>query len=104
MKKIKKKINLQLFATPGMANPDIAAQNELEIQNKLKEAIETNDSEAFVKAQVELAKNIEAKILQEAKAARDEDINDNAVMVKRGLNPLTSEEKEYYNEIGRAHV
>lgn len=99
MKKIKKKINLQLFATPGMANPDIAAQNELEIQNKLKEAIETNDSEAFVKAQVELAKNIEAKILQEAKAARDEDINDNAVMVKRGLNPLTSEEKEYYNEV-----
>lgn len=93
---MKRRINIQLF---GMANPDLSTQNELDIQNKLKEAIENNDSEAFVKAQVELAKSIEARILQEAKAARDEDINDNAVMVKRGLNPLTAEEKAYYNEV-----
>ena len=82
-----------------MKNPDLTALNEKEIQDKIKTAIESNDSEGFVKAQVELAKQIENRILQEAKDARTEDLNDQAVMVKRGLNPLTAAEKAYYNEV-----
>lgn len=93
---MKFKLNLQRHS---MVNPDIVAKEELEIQNRMKEAIENGNSEEFVKAQVELAKSIEARVLQEAMQARDEDINDNAVMVKRGLNPLTAEEKAYYNEV-----
>lgn len=94
-----KKINLQLFTTPGMINPDAAQKEELEIQNRMKEAIENGDSEAFVKAQIELAKGIEARILQEAMQARNNDINDTSVMVSRGLKPLTVEEKAFYNEV-----
>lgn len=82
-----------------MVNKDLAVQNELELKEKIKNAIESGDSEAFAKVQVEIAKGIEAKILQEAKNAVNEDLNDNAVMVKRGLNPLTTEEKAYYNEV-----
>jgi hypothetical protein len=82
-----------------MKNPDLTALNEKEIQDKIKTAIESNDSEGFVKAQVELAKQIENRILQEAKDARTEDLNDQAVMVKRGLNPLTAAERAYYNEV-----
>ena len=82
-----------------MKNPDLAILNETEIQDKIKNAIESGDSEAFAKAQVDLAKEIENRVLQEAKEARNEDLNDQAVMVKRGLNPLTSEERAYYNEI-----
>lgn len=93
------KINLQLFATPGMTNPDVAAKEELEIQNRMKEAIENGNSEEFVQAQVALAQSIEARILQEAIQARNDDINDTAVMVQRGLNPLTVEEKAFYNEV-----
>lgn len=94
-----KRMNLQYFATPGITNPDIAGQEELEIQNRMKEAIENGDSEEFVKAQVDLAKGIEARLLQEAMQARNDDMNDTAVMVQRGLNPLTIEEKAYYNEV-----
>lgn len=92
-------MNLQYFATPGIVNPDIAQQEELEIQNRMKEAIENGNSEEFVKAQIELAKGIEARVLQEAMQARNDDLNDTSVMVSRGLNPLTAEEKTYYNEV-----
>lgn len=89
------KMNLQLFA--GMNNPDL--NTEVELKDQLKNAIESGDSEEFARVQVEMAKGIEARILREAKSAMNEDINDNAIMVKRGLNPLTKEEKAYYNEV-----
>lgn len=99
MKKNKKgmKMNLQLFN--GMTNLDAKIKTELELQEEIKNAIESGDSEAFAKVQIEMAKGIEARILQEAKSSIHEDTNDNAVMIKRGLSPLTVEEKTYYNEV-----
>lgn len=91
-----KRFDLQLFA---MENKDLQAKGELELQEQIKNAIESGDSEAFAKAQVDMAKVIEARILQEAKAAINEDMNDQNVMARRGLNPLTAEEKIYYNEV-----
>lgn len=88
-------MNLQLFA--GMNNPDL--NTEVELRDQLKNAIESGDSEEFARIQVDMAKGIEARILQEAKSAMNEDMNDNAIMVRRGLNPLTKEEKDYYNEV-----
>ena len=82
-----------------MENLDLKKKNETELKEKIKNAIEKGDSEAFAEAQVELGKEIETRILKEAKEARNEDINDQAIMVKRGLNPLTKEEREYYNEV-----
>lgn len=81
-----------------MKNLD-TAKTELEIQGAMKTAIESGDSEAFVKAQIEMSKAIETRILEEAKSARNEDMNDNAVMIKRGINPLTVQETAYYNEV-----
>lgn len=97
-KVFKKGLKLQLFAN-GMENKDLEMKNEAELKEKLKNAIESNDSEAFTQAQIEMAKSIQNKILKEAKQAVNEDINDQAIMVKRGLNPLTKEEREYYNEV-----
>lgn len=88
-----KKTNIQ------MRNLDLDQKNDVELQEQLKNAIENGDSDEFVKVQVAMAKSIEAKILQEAQQARNEDLNDQAVMTQRGLNPLTSEEREYYNEV-----
>ena len=82
-----------------MKNPDLAVKNEAELQEQMKVAIESGDSEAFVKAQVEMGQAIEARILQEARQATNEDLNDQAVMTRRGLNPLTKAETEYYNEV-----
>jgi len=82
----------------GMDNKDLKQKNELELKNQIKNAIENGDSDAFVEAQIALAKSIETKILEEAKRVND-DLSDQAVMAKRGLNPLTKEEKQFYNEV-----
>lgn len=81
-----------------MDNKDLKQKNELELKNQIKNAIENGDSDAFVEAQIALAKSIETKILEEAKRVND-DLSDQAVMAKRGLNPLTKEEKQFYNEV-----
>lgn len=73
--------------------------NNTEIMNKMKNAIETADSEAFVKAQTELAGTIEASIIAEARTAISENMNNAAVMARRGMNPLTKEEMAFYNEV-----
>jgi len=85
-----------------MKNKDLTNKNDEEIKVVMKEAIENGDSEKFVSAQAALAKNIEQKVLDEAKQSVEilnEDLNDKNVMAKRGLNPLTSEELKYYNEV-----
>ena len=82
-----------------MKNKDLTAMTEVELQNKIKDAIQSGDSEEFAKVQVELAKGIEARILQEAKSLQRQNVNDQAVMVQRGMNPLTTDETEYYNEV-----
>ena len=74
-------------------------KTDAELQAQMKVAIESGDSEAFAKTQVEFAKNIEAKILKEARQAISDDLNDQAVMAKRGLNPLTADEHKYYMEV-----
>lgn len=91
--------DLQRFA---MENKDQDDNARAAIKEELKVAIEKGDSEAFVQAQVKLAKVIEEKVLADAKAhavASSDALNDQAVMVKRGLNPLTKEELDYYNEV-----
>ncbi|HHY42564.1 MAG TPA: phage major capsid protein [Thermoanaerobacterales bacterium] len=82
----------------GMDNKDLRQKEELEVKNRIKNAIENGDSDAFVEAQIALAKSIETKILEEAKRVND-DLNDQTVMAKRGLNPLTKEERQFYNEV-----
>lgn len=90
------KFNIQQFA---IGNPDKKANVDLEIQEKIKNAIENGDVEAFAAAQMVLAQNIEERILNEAKSLKFDEINNQSVMIHRGLNPLTTEEKTYYNEV-----
>src|SRR6056297_1945338 len=85
-----------------MENKDLKNKVEAEMKNQLKEAIESNDSEKFVEAQLALAKGIEEKILDEAKNStikHMEEINNQEIMTQRGLNPLTAEERKFYNEV-----
>lgn len=82
-----------------LVNLDLDIKNEIEIQNRLKEAIENGNSEEFAKVQIEIANGYKEQILQEAKQARNEDLNDREVMARRGLQPLTTAEQKYYNEV-----
>lgn len=82
----------------AMTNPD-AAKSDVELMGQIKAAIESGDSEAFAKTQLEMAKGIETRILAEARQAVNDDFSDQSVMIKRGLNPLTKAETAYYNEV-----
>lgn len=89
------RLNLQFHN--GMNNPDADYEND--IKNQIKAALESDDAEKFAEAQLAMAKIIEDRILKEAKDAVNEDYTDLNVLAKRGLNPLTKEEREYYNEV-----
>lgn len=82
-----------------MENLDTKNNKEIEIQNNIAAAIESGDNEALTESLAALAKGIEQSILQEAKTTMDNNMNDREVMIQRGLNPLTNEEKTYYNEV-----
>jgi hypothetical protein len=84
---------LQLFA---MSNPDTF---DAEMQTKIKNALESADPEAFAKVQVEIAREIENRILKEAKAIGNIALNDQQVLAQRGLSVLTADEQKYYNEV-----
>lgn len=93
----KRKFDLQLFA--GMKNLDFENDFENKLKEDMKNAIESGDSEKFASVQVAFAKNIESKILSEAKSVLGESLNDQQVLAQRGLAPLTKAENEYYNEV-----
>lgn len=82
-----------------MENLDLKNKGNVEIQNKIAAAIESGDNETMAKALAELAKGIEDNILKEARKAVNEDLTDRNILMKRGLNPLTTEERTYYNEV-----
>lgn len=92
-----------------MKNNDLNIKKDEEIKVEMKEAIENGDSNGFVSAQAKLAKNIENRIMEEAKEFNNAKIDEAVKSVKddldsqaiaaRGLQPLTSEERKFYNEV-----
>ncbi|AEB77638.1 major capsid protein [Clostridium botulinum] len=83
----------------AMNNLDLQNKIKAETQEKIKNAIESGNTEDLAGAIACMATDIENNIMKEAKTSINENLNDNAIMNKRGLNPLTSEETKYYNEV-----
>lgn len=83
----------------AMNNLDLQGKIQAETQEKIKNALESGKTEDLAGAIATMAQDIENNIMKEAKAAINEDLNDKAVLNKRGLNPLTAEETKYYNEV-----
>ncbi|KOA76601.1 major capsid protein [Clostridium botulinum] len=82
-----------------MNNLDLQNKIKVETQEKIKNALETGNTEDLSAAIVAMSNDIENSIMKEAKNTINQNINDNAIMNKRGLNPLTSSETKYYNEV-----
>ena len=83
----------------GMINPDLQGKIQAETQEKIKNALESGNTEDLAGAITAMATDIENNIMKQAKSAINDDLNDKAVLNKRGLNPLTAEETKYYNEV-----
>ncbi|TGB05482.1 phage major capsid protein [Halobacillus salinus] len=83
----------------GVQNLDKTNQSDQEKREALVAALESGDSEKFAEAMVNMAEGIQTDILQEANTLLHKEINDQQVLSSRGMHPLTSEEKKYYNEV-----
>ncbi|MBE0451827.1 MAG: phage major capsid protein [Clostridia bacterium] len=82
-----------------MKNPDLPDTFDIDMMNKIKNALESEDAEVFAKVQVEMAKEIERRILKEASEINTMALGDQQVLAQRGLSILTADEQKYYNEV-----
>ena len=80
-----------------MKNKDTLVQEKERILQKMNEAIEKNDTEAFAVAFEELSQNIQDRILNELEQMRQ--ANDVAILNGRGVRQLTSDEMKYYQAV-----
>lgn len=80
-----------------MKNLDLLQQKKAEIANKLREAMEKNDEQAFAKAFEEYTDILQEAVLAEAKGLVQ--AADNQILAGRGVRVLTSEEKKYYEHL-----
>lgn len=81
-----------------MNNPDLTNATNAELQQNLMTAMNSGDETEIAKSLSAFAQNIEQNILKEAKNSINSNI-DQQVMVSRGLNPLTTDEMKYYNQV-----
>ncbi len=80
-----------------MRNLDILAENKALIFTQMKEAIETNDTEAFSAAFAEYTNLLQEAVLKEAKGLVQ--ASDNTILTGRGARALTSTETKYYEKV-----
>lgn len=81
----------------SMKNLDLLEQEKLAAKQKLGDAMKSGDEAAFAEAFLTLAKNMEERVLGEARGLLD--AADTSVLVSRGVRQLTSAEKIYYGKV-----
>lgn len=80
-----------------MKNLDVINQKKQEIVQRMHDAIQKGDSEAFSNEFANLCQQIEASVMEQAQSLID--AADAQVLAGRGVRQLTSKEKEYYNKV-----
>ena len=80
-----------------MKNLDTLQLKKAEIANKLREAMENNDEQAFAQAFEEYTDILQEAVMAEAKGLVQ--ATDNNILAGRGVRVLTSAEKQYYEKV-----
>lgn len=81
-----------------MINPD-TVQNTEELTKELMDAFSSEDEKVFAEAMTNFSNNIQQKMIQEATERIQNEQGDAQILVKRGINPITADERKYYNEV-----
>lgn len=81
-----------------MKNKD-TEKTTVELQEDLMKAFNSDDEKQVAEAMTHFANGIQQNILTEATQRARAEFGDNDVMLKRGFNPLTTEERTYYNAV-----
>ncbi len=80
-----------------MKNKDVLQMEKTKILQKMNDAIQKNDPDAFAAAFEELAGNIQEAVIGEAQAMIGQ--QDATILSSRGVRQLTSEETKYYQAV-----
>lgn len=81
----------------GMKSLDVIKQ---ELEQKLNEAMENEDSTAITQVLAEFAANMRADIIEDYRSYQR--TQDNTILARRGIRQLTTEEKKFYEAFGNA--
>lgn len=82
----------------GIKNLDLGNENN-EIRATLASALKENNDEKVTEALVRMAEGIQENLINEARSMVNTELNDIAILDRRGVAQLTSEERKYYNEV-----
>lgn len=82
----------------GIKNLDLGNENN-EIRATLVSALKENNNEKVTEALVRMAEGIQENLINEARSMVNTELNDIAILDRRGVAQLTSEERKYYNEV-----
>ena len=82
----------------GIKNLDLGNENN-EIRATLVSALKENNNEKVTEALVRMAEGIPENLINEARSMVNTELNDIAILDRRGVAQLTSEERKYYNEV-----
>lgn len=80
-------------------NLDRQEKETVELRASISNALEKGDSEAVAQALTNMANNIQANIIEEARGIVNDGMSDQQVLASRGIRVLTKEETAYYNEV-----
>lgn len=75
----------------------IINQKRTQIIASMTEALRNEDDKQYQQAIIDLARDIEENVMQQARELAD--VNDIQVLAQRGIRQLTSKEKEYYEKL-----
>lgn len=82
----------------GIKNLDLGNESN-EIRATLASALKENNDEKVTEALVRMAEGIQENLINEARSMVNTELNDIAILDRRGVAQLTSEERKYYNEV-----
>ncbi|EGT3729676.1 TPA: phage major capsid protein [Clostridioides difficile] len=82
-----------------MAIKNLDEATNVELRTNLMEAIKSNDEEKITTAFLRMAEDIQSNLLKEARSIANTESIDRAILDKRGMPQLTSEERAYYSQV-----
>ncbi|HBF4024464.1 TPA: phage major capsid protein [Clostridioides difficile] len=82
-----------------MAIKNLDEATNVELRADLMEAIKGNDEEKITTAFLRMAEDIQENLLKEARSIANIESADRAILDKRGMPQLTSEERAYYSQV-----
>ncbi|HEK8966840.1 TPA: phage major capsid protein [Clostridioides difficile] len=82
-----------------MAIKNLDEATNVELRTNLMEAIKSNDEEKITTSFLRMAEDMQSNLLKEARSIANIESADRAILDKRGMPQLTSEERAYYSQV-----